>query len=437
MAILQTIKNAARSPTTLIAIAAVAMAAVLAGLAWFGIFGMVMHSRWRWEIAIALVAGVAAVIVIWGIPWFRERRFVYRESSDYRVAGEASPQEFRAKFTHALRRFRSLPQQVGNGEPLYSLPWYLIMGPEGAGKTEAIKSTGLFSALIPLRTEGGTQNCDWWVSNTMVMLDTAGRYAFPAEITLDRAEWYRLLRLIRHYHGREPLNGIIVAVAANELASQPDEKLRANGDQIRERLEEAVHELGVEFPLYVLVTKCDLLAGFSEFFGVLPRRIVNEAVGFVDDPPAVSGGPARGTAAVQRFRASLHSIYERLHVLRLSVLNGNAPEALRQPIFCFPEEFGAIERPLGLFMESLLSEDVRYHTPLFRGVFFTSSRQEGRPLSLLRQRVHIAEKPAEIQNNVREHYFLHDIFDTILPRDRTLITVERRNMKPRNRTLQR
>jgi len=169
MSVMRTVKSAARSPTTLIVLAAVAVAALLAGLAWFGIFAAVLHSRWLWEIAIALVAGIAAVIVVWGIPWFREWRFVYRDSSGYRVAGEASPQEFRAKFTYALRRFRSLPQQVGKGEPLYLLPWYLIMGSEGAGKTEAIKSTGMFSVLTPLRTEGGTQNCDWWVSNTMVV----------------------------------------------------------------------------------------------------------------------------------------------------------------------------------------------------------------------------------------------------------------------------
>jgi type VI secretion system protein ImpL len=434
---LDTLNRARQSPVILLGAAGATVVALFALLVWLGLVRALLHSPWLWEIVIALTALVAIVIIVWGIPWWRERSFVQHLGSDYRVAGEESPREFQAKFTHALQRFRNLPQQSGKGEPLYSLPWFLMIGPGGAGKSAALKASGLFSALTPLPLEGNTQNCDWWVSNTMLVLDTAGRYAIPEEAARDRAEWYRLLRLVRHYHGREPLNGIIVAVAANELASQPDEKLRANGDQIRERLEEAVHELGVEFPLYVLVTKCDLLAGFSEFFGVLPRRIVNEAVGFVDDPPAVSGGPARGTAAVQRFRASLHSIYERLHVLRLSVLNGNAPEALRQPIFCFPEEFGAIERPLGLFMESLLSEDVRYHTPLFRGVFFTSSRQEGIPLSLLRQRVHIAEKPAEFQNNVREHYFLHDIFDTILPRDRTLITVERRNMKPRNRTFQR
>jgi type VI protein secretion system component VasK len=158
-------------------------------------------------------------------------------------------------------------------------------------------------------------------------------------------------------------------------------------------------------------------------FGVRPQRIVNEAVGFVDDPPAgADGGPARGTEAARRFQAGVHSVYERLHVLRLSILNGNTPEALRQPIFCFPEEFRAIERSLGAFVGPLLSEDVRYHTPLFRGVFFASARREGTPVSSMRKQVQIAEEPAALEGKPQQPYFLRDLFETILPRDRALST---------------
>jgi len=275
--------------------------------------------------------------------------------------------------------------------------------------------------LTPPPAEGGTQNCDWWVSNTMLVLDTAGRYAIPAEVARDRAEWYRLLRLIQHYHGREPLNGMIVTVAANDLVLQPDEKLRADGGQVRERIEEAIQELGLNFPVYVLVTKCDLLEGFCEFFGVLPQRLVNDAVGFVDDPPSGAGDrPSRGSDAASRFQAGVHSVYERLNVIRQSILNGNMPASLRQPIFCFPEEFRAIERPLTVFVGPLLSEDVRYHTPLFRGVFFASARREGTPVSSMRRQIQIAEGPAAVEGKAEQSCFLRDLFETILPRDRAL-----------------
>jgi type VI secretion system protein ImpL len=433
MAILDTLKRARQSPIVLVGAAGAAVVALCTILVRLGLIRALVRSPWLWEVVTVLAALLTIFIIVWGIPWWRERSFVHRLGSDYRIAGEESPQEFQSKFTHALRRFRSLPQQSGKGEPLYSLPWFLMVGPGGAGKSEALRASGLFSALTPPpQAEGGTQNCDWWVSNTMLVLDTAGRYAIPIDLARDRAEWYRLLRLVRHYHGREPLNGMIVTMSANELALQPHEKLRADGGLIRERIEEAIQELGVDFPVYVLVTKGDQLEGFSEFFGVLPQRIAAEAVGFVDDSPAGAGsGLPRGTEAAQRIRTGIHSIYERFHVLRLSILDGNTTEHLRQPIFCFPEEFKALERPLNAFIGPLLSEDVRYHTTLFRGVFFSSARREGTPISSMRRMVQIAEAPAALEGKPQQPYFLHDLFETILPRDRALSATVRPIRPPR------
>jgi type VI protein secretion system component VasK len=66
-------------------------------------------------------------------------------------------------------------------------------------------------------------------------------------------------------------------------------------------------------------------------------------------------------------------VYERLHVIRQSILNANVPEALRQPIFSFPEEFRSIERSLNALVGPLLNDYSRHRTPLFRGVFFVSA----------------------------------------------------------------
>jgi type VI secretion system protein ImpL len=342
MDILGTLNRARQSPVTVLVVGAVAIVTMIAILIRLGLFHALMHSPWLWEILVAVGVLVVIVIAVWGIPWWRERSFVHRFSSDYKVASGGSPEELQSKFTYALRRFRSLPQQSGKGEPLYSLPWFLMVGAVGAGKTEALKMSGLFSALTPIQAEASTQNFDWWVSNNLLIVDTAGRYAVPVDVPQDRAEWYRLLRLIRHYHGREPLHGMIVTVSVNELVLQPNEILRAQAGLHRERIEEAIQELGVDFPVYVLVTKCDQLEGFIEFFGVLPQRVANEALGFIDDPPPViGGGPARGTDAARRVQAGIHSIYERFHVLRLSILNGNTPEALRQPISTSVESYYA------------------------------------------------------------------------------------------------
>src|SRR5262245_8327793 len=59
---------------------------------------------------------------------------------------------------------------------LYELPWYILIGPPGSGKTTALLNSGLRFPLSekfgkdPLRGVGGTRNCDWWFSDDAILL---------------------------------------------------------------------------------------------------------------------------------------------------------------------------------------------------------------------------------------------------------------------------
>jgi type VI secretion system protein ImpL len=419
MAIADTARNAIESPVIRLVAAIAAVVALIAVVAWLGLFTAIFHSRWFLEIALAAAAIVVFAVLFWCVPWFREWRFVNQGSSGYRVGGEESPQEFRAKFVSTIGKLKSLPQASGKGDPLYSLPWFLMLGPAQSGKTAALAAAERFSPITAVAPEG-TANFDCWVSNTMVVLDTAGRYAIAADAAKDRGEWYRLLRLIHHYHGHDPMSGLIITIAADQLGSEPEEKLRELGGKLRERVEESIQELGVDAPVYVLVTKCDLLEGFQEFFGLLPQRVLSEAVGYVDDSGAASNAASRGAAAFKRFQAGVRSVYDRLHILRLSIFNGKTAEQMRQPIFCFPEEFRALEGPLEAFIEPLAGEDVRYHPTLLRGIFFASSAQQGAPISSLRRQLEISAQPAAGNGKQAKGFFLNDLFASVLPRDRAL-----------------
>jgi type VI secretion system protein ImpL len=421
MALIDTAKRALKAPAVIIAIGLITVAALLVGLAKLGVFAVLLHSPWLPEILAAVVLILLLLGIFVGLPWYREYSFVRRLESGYAVGGERSPQEFQAKFTAALRRFRALPQHAGKGDSTYALPWFLIIGATASGKTEAIKSSAIFSDLTATAAGEVTQNCDWRVSNSILLLDTAGRYTIPVEVERDRSEWYRLLRLIKHYHGREPLSGMIITAAADSLASQTADNVRGEAAQLRQRIEEAIQELGVDFPVYLLVTKCDLLEGFTEFFGTLPTRVLNQAVGWVDDPPAgIDGGPPRGAPAFGRLQDGLNLIGQRLNLLGTSVLNGQVAEEQRQPLFCFPEEFRSLTRPLRVFAEVLTNEDVRYHTPLLRGIFLSSANQQGARASFLRKDLKIGSAPSPSEGKTQGFYFLRGLFETILPRDRAL-----------------
>ncbi len=70
----------------------------------------------------------------------------------------------------------------------YELPWFMVVGSPGDGKTTALLNTGLRSrwrskwsstSRIPTVPGGGTPHRDWWFTNEAVLIDTAGRYALP------------------------------------------------------------------------------------------------------------------------------------------------------------------------------------------------------------------------------------------------------------------
>ena len=118
---------------------------------------------------------------------------------------------------------------------LYEQPWYAIIGPPGAGKTTALLNSGL---KFPLAAEmgqgavagvGGTRLCDWWFTENAVLIDTAGRYTTQdSNAAVDRAGWDAFLDLLRRTRPRQPLNGVIVAIALSDIADAPPDERAAH-----------------------------------------------------------------------------------------------------------------------------------------------------------------------------------------------------------------
>lgn len=148
---------------------------------------------------------------------------------------------------------------------LYQLPWYVIIGAPGSGKTTALVNSGLQFPLADrfgktaLRGIGGTRNCDWWFTNEAVLLDTAGRYTTQeSEQVQDAGEWLQFMGLLRKYRRRQPINGVIVTISISDLLTQSAEASRQQAVNLRQRLSELHEQLGIRFPVYVMVTKADM-----------------------------------------------------------------------------------------------------------------------------------------------------------------------------------
>jgi type VI secretion system protein ImpL len=287
--------------------------------------------------------------------------------------------QLRERFEEAIARLKA-PYRRQREQRLYDLPWYVVIGRPGSGKTTAVHHSGLkFSGdgVRPaVRGIGGTRYCEWLCADQAVFIDTAGRYTTQDDGDEGgSAGWAEFLALLRRYRGRRPLNGVIVAISAEELLTAGDGGWDMQAGAIQRRLLELRRELRVRLPVYVMVTKCDLLSGFVEYFDDLDAEQRRQVWG-VTFPMARS---LSGHAASD-LPAELDALIERLNARALQRVDEEREARRRPRIFAFPQQVAVLRAALVECVSEMFASARLDGQVLLRGVYLTSSTQEGMPV---------------------------------------------------------
>jgi type VI secretion system protein ImpL len=322
-------------------------------------------------------------------------------------------QDLKKKWGDVLRSLKDSKLQRAGDDPLYAFPWYLVLGEPGSGKSSLLKAAGPLSSVTTPGGDGPTRNCDWWFFDKSVLLDLSGRYVFQAKESDAAGEWQALLSLLKTDRRREPINGVIVTLPVDSLISRPFDKLKEQAALLRERLDEVNQQLGVRFPVYLMVTKCDLIAGFHEVQQALPDQVKGQAMGYVNPDPIGSSD------ATRFFERAFRVICARTERLRLASLQDAEEPKASRGIFLFPAELRSLQTPLKAFIDILMRPSPYRDAPFFRGLFFASARAAGAPLSRVSRFLGIPYAPTPPQGSARDQ-FLRDFVSVILPGDRVL-----------------
>jgi type VI secretion system protein ImpL len=269
----------------------------------------------------------------------------------------------------------------GKGDHLYDLPWYLLIGPPGAGKTTALVNSGLKFPLSRGATPaavagvGGTRYCDWWFTEDAVLIDTAGRYTTQdSDAKADQQSWFAFLDLLKKNRSRQPINGVLVAISLEDLMVMSPAEINAHANAIRARLLELHDRLKVDFPVYALFTKADLVAGFMEFFAGLGENGRKQVWGATFQ----TNDKTRNLVGEVPFE--FDALIERLNVDLTDRLQEEPVPSTRVALFGFPAQMAALKRSIFDFLNSIF-EPTRYHAnATLRGFYFTSGTQEGTPI---------------------------------------------------------
>lgn len=331
---------------------------------------------------------------------------------------------------------------------LYEVPWYIVLGAGGSGKTSLLLNAGLtFPEHDPIRepADTATANVEWRLSNRAVLIDTAGYYTqhgtsslampaaspsnapggarmavrasaartgasavrvgvappaaaigtlspalhadFDARTRLDADEWFGFLALLRKHRTRAPLNGALLVVDCASLASADNAAFALHAAALRARLAELRERLGIRFPVYLFVTQMDCVPGFADYFSSLPTAACTQEWGFT--LPA-HRTPATADSLVDCCATEFALLAAHLADGVDARLSDEHDVHRRRRLLALPTEFGALAAPLCQLLERVFA-DSRYdftqaHAAL-RGVYFTSARQDGRDIAVERHTV--------------------------------------------------
>ncbi|MET0402528.1 MAG: type VI secretion system membrane subunit TssM [Cystobacter sp.] len=330
-------------------------------------------------------------------------------------------QAMKAEFSRAVASLKSSKLARGGRDALAVLPWYLMIGPPGTGKSTALRNSGLKFPYLSskgggaVRGVGGTRNCDWWLTNEAVFLDTAGRYTTGEE---DRDEWMSFLDILARHRPSRPINGLIVTVSVTDLMNADPQVAGELGQRIRERVDEVTTRLKVVVPIYVMITKCDLINGFVETFSDLPRSERGQIWGFTVPLSAQQEAPSE--LLLKRFD-ELTAVLEQRSIRRIGQ---ERQLETRERIHQFPLRFDALRKNVAEFIQPLFMESVFQDTPVMRGLYFTSGTQDVRITERQQVRGAAAEvfgtHRASAEQTEGRSFFLWDVFNKVMFQDQKL-----------------
>lgn len=400
-------------------------------LVWFG-GPLLAIADWKpFETVLARVTFLLLLLILYlGHQLWRTRR--ERQDNERVVKemmatdeGDELLQEELETQRNSMRKALSLVRKWKSGRfsSVYQLPWYMIVGAPGSGKSTALLNSGL---EFPLKSEmgldsvkgvGGTRYCDWWFTNRAVIIDTAGRYTTQESgDKRDSKGWNSFLGLLKKYRSRQPINGVIVAVSVADLIEQTPTEQAIHARAIKQRVQELRNRLGVVFPVYVMLTKFDLLEGFVDTFGMLSEQEREEVFGITFDLDSVRDPEQLPVMFEHEFDQLLNRLS---HFLLHRLKQERAPDTRRR-VYEFPKQVALLRTPMWNLLKEVFFPSAYEDVPLLRGVYLVSSEQGqagfDKVSGIVDQQFRL-QSPRERQDHSARPgggFFQHKLFDRII-----------------------
>lgn len=316
-------------------------------------------------LALGLAVGIAAIWLV--VRARKPRRLpVLTEVIDARAQPRGA---WRALGDGILQMVQALRYVSERREWRYALPWILVCGEVGSGKTSALASitAGRRDRLTAAEAKLGIAGTGWHFHERGVSIDVDSDASFAADEAVAQRRWKDVLRQLLDYRPERALDGLVLTISARTLLTGSAADAQRLATRCHALLWDAQERFEFALPVYVIVTRCDAISGFGAFWKAQPEQRLREIFGW-SNPYSVES-----TFVPEWLDEAFDEMGRALKRLQLQAAAGDAEIDRADEFFLFPQRFGELAPRLRAVLAQVFRASAYHANSFFRGVYFTGS----------------------------------------------------------------
>ncbi len=360
------------------ALTALAILACASGVFWFYAPMLSYHGHTPFASPETRTYAILAALLLWTL------KFLIIDLAFPNVWQHKDP-EVREHLQALVKRFRGANQFIkttsithqGQTLELQDLPLFMLIGPPHAGKTALLAHSRIqfilqrhFNPALPEHFKP-SENCDWWLTRVGGLIDVPGKYLFGSmdknqKKNLHTLLWRFFLALLKKQGRKNKIAGVVVAIPLAEILKQTDEEaLQSIIITLAKHLHEIETTLRKDIPVYLVLTKCDLIKGFNEFFAELSDDEMTQAWGITLSETLTA------EEAEQQYTKRFNSLIKKLNEQLLWRLHHERNPMARPFIKDFPLQVEKLKTSI----LNLIKQLNKGHAYNIQGIYLTSALQ--------------------------------------------------------------
>ncbi|MFL6646512.1 MAG: type VI secretion system protein, partial [Sulfurifustaceae bacterium] len=316
-------------------------------------------------LALGVLAGVAAM---WLVVRARKppRRPVLTDVVDTRAQAGGVWRTLRDRIAQAAHALRYLSERR---EWRYAVPWILVCGEVGSGKTSALASitTGRRVRLTAAEEKLPIAGTGWHFHDRGLSIDVDSDASFAADDTAAHRRWRELLRHLVDYRPERALDGLVLTISARTLLTGSAADAQRLATRCHALLWDVQERFEFALPVYVIVTQCDTVPGFGAFWKAQPDQRLREMFGW-SNPYSVES-----TFVPEWLDEAFDEMGRALKRLQLQAAAGDRDIGQADEFFLFPQRFRELTPRLRAVLAQVFRASAYHANSFFRGVYFTGS----------------------------------------------------------------